>query len=250
MRRNMITFCTLVAVALFSSPFSAAENAAAAIPKGDLSTHTFDQSKIFPGTSRSYTLYVPKQYDPAKPACVHVNQDGVGFNAPAVFDRLIYEKAMPVTVGVFVTPGNAAGRNNRSYEYDAMTDDYVRFLVDELLPYIAKKHELNLSTKGNDRSIAGTSSGGICSFTAASGASRRLPPRLQQRRQFRRASRRLCLCQPRSQGRAEADSRLSAGRLQRPEIRLRRLVAGQSRDGRGVDIFRLRGRAFLGQGRS
>ena len=74
---------------------------------------------------------------------------------------------MPVTVGVFVTPGNAAGRNNRSYEYDAMTDDYVRFLVDELLPYIAKTHKLNLLTKGNDRSIAGTSSGGICSFTAA-----------------------------------------------------------------------------------
>ena len=36
---------------------------------------------------------------------------------------------MPVTVGVFVTPGDAAGRDNRSFEYDAMTDDYVRFLA-------------------------------------------------------------------------------------------------------------------------
>ena len=117
--------------------------------------------------SGNYTLYVPKQYDPAKPACVYVGQDGVGFNAPAVFDQLIHEKAMPVTVGVFVTPGNAAGRGNRSFEYDAMTDDYVRFLADELLPYIAKTHKLNLSTDGNDRAIAGTSSGGICAFTAA-----------------------------------------------------------------------------------
>jgi sugar lactone lactonase YvrE len=96
-----------------------------------------------------------------------VGQDGAGFNAPAVFDRLIHEKAMPVTVGVFVTPGNASGRANRSFEYDALTDDYVRFLTDELLPYVAKTHELNLSTDGNDRAIAGTSSGGICAFTAA-----------------------------------------------------------------------------------
>jgi sugar lactone lactonase YvrE/enterochelin esterase-like enzyme len=167
MKRTLIFFCALVAVTLFSSGFAAAEDASAAVPKGDLSSHSFDQSKIFPGTSRSYTLYVPKQYDPAKPACVHVNQDGVGFNAPAVFDRLIQEKAMPVTVGVFVTPGNASGRGNRSFEYDAMTDDYVRFLTDELLPHIAKTHKLNLSTDGNDRSIAGTSSGGICAFTAA-----------------------------------------------------------------------------------
>ena len=74
---------------------------------------------------------------------------------------------MPVTVGLFVTPGNAAGRNNRSFEYDAMTDDSVRFLSDELLPYVAKTHKLKLSTDGNDRAIAGISSGGICAFTAA-----------------------------------------------------------------------------------
>jgi gluconolactonase len=164
----MITVRTLVAVTLFTSGcVRAADDVSAAVPKGDLSSYTFNQSKIFPGTSRSYTLYVPKQYDAARPACVYVNQDGVGFNAPAVFDQLIYEKAMPVTVGVFVTPGNAAGRGNRSFEYDALTDDYVRFLADELLPYIAKTHKLNLSTAGNDRAIAGTSSGGICAFTAA-----------------------------------------------------------------------------------
>ena len=60
-----------------------------------------------------------------------------------------------------------AGRGNRSFEYNAMTDDYVRFLIDELLPYIARTHKLNLSTDGNDRSIAGTSSGGNLRFTAA-----------------------------------------------------------------------------------
>ncbi len=167
MRRNLVSSCTLAAVALFSLRLAAADNAAAAVPKGDVSWHEFNGSKIFPGTGRGYGLYVPKQYDPAKPACVYVSEDGDPYNAPAVFDQLIQEKAMPVTVGVFVTPGNTAGRDNRSFEYDSMSDDYVRFLCDELLPYVAKTHRLNLSTDGNDRAIAGISSGGICSFTAA-----------------------------------------------------------------------------------
>jgi sugar lactone lactonase YvrE/enterochelin esterase-like enzyme len=167
MKRNLSSLCTLVAMALLSAGFAAAQNASAPVPKGTLSSHEFTTSRIFPGTRRGYTLYVPKQYDPAKPACVYVSQDGVCYNAPAVFDQLIHEKAMPVTVGVFVTPGDTAGRNNRSFEYDSMTDDYVRFLSEELLPYVAKEHKLNLSTDGNDRAIAGSSSGGICAFTAA-----------------------------------------------------------------------------------
>ncbi|HEX8914976.1 MAG TPA: SMP-30/gluconolactonase/LRE family protein, partial [Humisphaera sp.] len=91
---------------------------------------------------------------------------------------------MPVTVGVFVNPGvipplptaakgkNAKGeevaplpRFNRSYEYDAPTDLYARFLVDELLPEATKG--LNVVKDGNGRAICGASSGGIASFVAA-----------------------------------------------------------------------------------
>ena len=151
-----------------------AATAFADTPKGTVSKYTFDQSKIFPGTTRDYWIYVPAQYDPAKPACVHVNQDGVQFKAPEVFDQLIAAKEMPVTIGVFVMHGkvnalttNALARFNRSYEYDAVNDNYARFLLEELLPHIVREHKLNLSTNGNDRSIAGSSSGAICAFTAA-----------------------------------------------------------------------------------
>ena len=51
-------------------------------PKGELRKFSFDQSKIFPGTARDYWIYLPKQYDPAKPACLYVNQDGVQYHAP------------------------------------------------------------------------------------------------------------------------------------------------------------------------
>ena len=50
-------------------------------PRGEVQKYSFDHSRIFPGTVRDYWVYVPKQYDPAKPACVYVGQDGVGFGA-------------------------------------------------------------------------------------------------------------------------------------------------------------------------
>src|SRR5438874_8452393 len=99
-------------------------------PKGEVLKFSFNQSKIFPGTVRDYWVYVPKQYDPSKPACVYVNQDGIQYKAPEVFDELIAKGEMPVTIGVFVTPGRvkapsdkALDRLNRSYEYDGLGDN-------------------------------------------------------------------------------------------------------------------------------
>jgi sugar lactone lactonase YvrE/enterochelin esterase-like enzyme len=167
----------LVALAFSASGLLAAH--AEEIPKGEVTKYTFDQSKIFPGTVRDYWIYVPKQYDPAKPACVHINQDGVKFNAPAVFDELIHKQEIPVLIGVFVMHGRvkatsdeALDRFNRSYEYDGLGDNYARFLLEELLPEVEKKttadgRPVRLSKSGNDRSIGGSSSGAICAFTAA-----------------------------------------------------------------------------------
>src|SRR5438309_2059341 len=80
-------------------------------PKGEVAKYTFENSKVFPGTVRDYWVYVPKQYDLEKPACLYVNQDGVQYNAPAVFDALIDKKEMPVTIGVFVMHGRVKARD-------------------------------------------------------------------------------------------------------------------------------------------
>src|SRR5262249_60475392 len=69
------------------------------VPKGDTLKFTFDKSKIFPGTTREYWVYVPAQYQPEKPACVYVQQDGVRYEAQTVFDNLIHRKEMPITIG-------------------------------------------------------------------------------------------------------------------------------------------------------
>ena len=172
MKRHALVLSAVLFGAL--AVFAAETPAKAKVPKGTVTKYTFEDSAIFPGTTREYSVYVPAQYDGTKPACVHVNQDGVQFNLPAVMDQLIAKHEMPVTVGVFVTPGrvkalstNALDRFNRSVEYDGMGDAYARFLLDELLPHIVKEQKLNLSTNGNDRSIGGASSGAICAFTAA-----------------------------------------------------------------------------------
>src|SRR5436853_3953621 len=77
----------------------------AGVPKGEVLKFTFDKSKIFPGTTRDYWVYVPAEYKAGKAACVYVQQDGIRFEAPTVLDNLIYKKEMPVTIAVFVAPG-------------------------------------------------------------------------------------------------------------------------------------------------
>ena len=144
------------------------------IPAGTVKEITFPDSAIFPGVTRRGAVFVPAQYDPAKPACVYVRQDGFDAGEIPLLESLIAAKEMPVTIGVYVGSGNlhapmadTAARRNRCLEYDALGDDYVRLLTEEILPFVARTFNLNLSTSGNDRCIAGGSSGGICAFNAA-----------------------------------------------------------------------------------
>jgi sugar lactone lactonase YvrE/enterochelin esterase-like enzyme len=145
-----------------------------AILPGRIETFTFNTSRIFPGTVREVTVFIPAQYDGSKPACVYVKTDGYNPREKTMMEQLIATKEMPVTIGVFVRPGSLPApmkatqdRRNRCFEYDGITDDNVRFLVGELLPAVAKEFDLKLSTDGNDRCISGGSSGGIAAFTAA-----------------------------------------------------------------------------------
>ncbi len=150
----------------------------AGVPKGEV-THYNWTSKIFPGSQYDYWVYVPKEYDASKPACVMVYLDGGGFadpnggfRGPTVMDNLIFRKEMPVTIGIMINPGvapavgkNSLPRYDRSYEYDAPTDQYARFLLEEIMPEVGKKYSLTKDPNG--RGLCGASSGGICAFAAA-----------------------------------------------------------------------------------
>ena len=149
------------------------------VPQGKVTSGQFTESKIYPGTKRDYSVYVPAQYKAEEPAALMVFMDGSGyantkggFRVPVVFDNLIHQKLMPVTIAVFVNPGTvaatvpgAADRSNRSFEYDSVGDTYAKFLVDEFIPVALKG--LNVSKDPAKRGVCGISSSGICAFTVA-----------------------------------------------------------------------------------
>lgn len=150
----------------------------AGVPEGKV-TQARWTSKTFAGTERDYWVYVPQQYDAAKPACVMVFQDGGNyvdtkkdFRVPVVFDNLIHKGEMPVTVGIFINPGvipagleGSQPRQNRSFEYDSLGGKYADFLANEILPEVGKT--VKLTSKPEERAICGISSGGICAWTVA-----------------------------------------------------------------------------------
>jgi enterochelin esterase family protein len=138
------------------------------VPKGAVKQMPPWESKIFAGTKRDWWVYVPAQYTPENPAAVMVFQDGASPKdfVPTVFDNLIAKHDMPVTVGIFIQPGVLGdGRANRSFEYDTLSDQYARFLLEEILPEVEKT--VKLRHDAASRAISGSSSGGICAFTVA-----------------------------------------------------------------------------------
>lgn len=158
------------------------------VPQGKLTQHEFSDSKVFPGTMRRYSVYVPAQYDGKTPAALMVFQDGHAYEGDkgdyrvsTVFDNLIHKKEMPVTIAVLIDPGHKFGPGqkaelpptrgwnpspaNRSFEYDSVSDDYARFLIEDILPVVSK--EYRLTDNPELRAICGMSSGGICAFGVA-----------------------------------------------------------------------------------
>jgi enterochelin esterase family protein len=151
------------------------------VPAGKV-TEMVWESQIFPDTKRRISVYIPAQYDGSKPAAVLVFQDGHAyvdpkgqFRATTVMDNLIHRGEMPVTVGIFIDPGHKGPLpekrgwqptpRNRSFEYDTLSDQYARFLLEEILPEVGK--QAKLTTNPDGRAICGISSGGICAFTVA-----------------------------------------------------------------------------------
>ena len=150
----------------------------AGVPRGEITQHRWDQSRVYRNTERDWWIYVPAQYDGQTPAALMVFQDGANYlneegpiRVPVVFDNLIHAGEMPVTIGVFINPGHFRGDNpqgparNRSTEYDSMTDQYSRFLLEEIIPEVRKTYRITDDPEG--WAIGGISSGGICAFTVA-----------------------------------------------------------------------------------
>ena len=154
------------------------------VPKGRFSGPKILPSTVFPGTQHTYNVYVPAQYDPARPVAVMIFNDGQAMmaepgdvQAQNVLDNLIYRREIPVMLGVFINPGRRPDQpepnphdwgdhtTNRADEYNPPTDKYARVIVDELMP--ALKKDYNISPDPDLHGIMGSSSGGCAAFGVA-----------------------------------------------------------------------------------
>ena len=175
----LLLLSTLASAQEESYPVPPEAEKQAGVPEGKIEGPFTLASQIYPGTERKYWIYVPAQYDPQKPACSLIVQDGLNrakeWRLPQILDNLIHTKEVPTILGIFVDPGVVPATNlgnektqprfNRSFEYDSLGDRYARFLIGELLPEVGKSY--NLSVEANDLALAGASSGAICAFNAA-----------------------------------------------------------------------------------
>lgn len=166
------------------------------VPQGKLSDKMVLTSKLYDGMQSDFWVYTPAQYDPKTPAALMVwddgqqfiNRDSTSIRLLEVIDNLTYEKKLPVIVYVFTMPGIAtmaegtpfyqavqrtakadtqAARTAalRGVEYETLSDQYARFLRDELLSEVESKY--NIRKDSYSRAIAGLSSGAQGAFTAA-----------------------------------------------------------------------------------
>ena len=138
--------------------------------------------EAYPGLNKmlsyEYWIYVPAQYQAGCPAALMVFQDGIHFvgtddakiNAPTVMDNLIASGDMPVTIGLFINPGepgnghyDGSEQPNRSQQYDTNSPVYSTFLIDEFIPAIVTK-DYAIVTDPDGWSTSGHSSGGIAAF--------------------------------------------------------------------------------------
>ena len=132
---------------------------------------------VYPRTTRDWAVYIPHQatIPGATPAALMVCLDGAGFlsgegayRTPTVADNLIHAKKIPPTVIVFVNPGkNPNYAEQRSLEYDTVSDANVSFISSELLPLVAARHSVTITADPALRVAAGGSSGGIGAFCMA-----------------------------------------------------------------------------------
>lgn len=151
------------------------------VPKGQLIAGSM-VSSLYPGSTHLYQIYVPAQYD-GTPVPYMVFLDGITqylspmVNANLVLDNLIAAGRIPAMIGIFVEPGDRGDGmpvyggafvepgSNRGREYDSTDDLFSRFLLEELIPLVAKDYAL--SEKPEDHALCGASSAAQAAFNAA-----------------------------------------------------------------------------------
>lgn len=145
------------------------------VPAGETFEFVWEDSTVYPGTTRRFWVHLPAGHDPTAPAPLMIINDGWWYLDPdgdvrggIVLDNLIHQGDIPAAIGLFVDPGvfpAEAKLQNRNAEYDADDGRYVQFLLTEIIPQVSKRYAI--TDDASSWGICGGSSGGVAAFTAA-----------------------------------------------------------------------------------
>ncbi|HEX4029650.1 MAG TPA: alpha/beta hydrolase-fold protein [Terracidiphilus sp.] len=179
MRRILILLLVLAAAACHAEDYTLGPDSQphAGVPKGTVTQFILPPGRYYPGTPHKCAVYVPAQYDAARPTPFMIFLDGSqalgnGVRAPIVLDNLIAGHDLPPMIAIFIDPGvlpavsqDDQNRYNRIFEYDSLSDRFAEFLVHELIPEVGRHY--NLSKNPDDRGLSGVSTGAVGAFMAA-----------------------------------------------------------------------------------
>ena len=157
-------------------------------PTGTLTEHTnWAHSNVYPATMRDFDVYLPPNAQPGEEMGLIFIADGkaawqFATQITTVLDNLIHAKRIPrvalVLAGIGWEPNTGAvamrqkemfpmsmsGYLQRYRELDVCSTEYGALIIDEMLPWIEKHHNVVFSKDPSLRCMAGQSSGGLCAF--------------------------------------------------------------------------------------
>ncbi|MCC7539444.1 MAG: hypothetical protein IT379_24680 [Deltaproteobacteria bacterium] len=136
------------------------------IPSNEATHFTTDVETGEPFT-RVVNVWIPEQHVSGETVPFIVLQDGSDYVYDLVpaLQALIHQGRIPVLVAIAVdaAPGGAVGQRN--LEYDTLSEEYVSFVEDDVLPRVRERYSLELTSDPEGRAAMGGSSGGAAAFT-------------------------------------------------------------------------------------
>ena len=130
---------------------------------------TYKSEKLRAGTSYPWFLWIPENAE--VPLAVFVSHDGLNEPQALAMAELAETGEAPRCAVIGISPGTAEPslsggfpRNMRFSDYDVFDSGYMDFVVDEFIPFLREKFDLNLSDDPDLHMVTGGSSGGISSW--------------------------------------------------------------------------------------
>jgi len=136
--------------------------------------HKYIARKYRQGTEYTYDVYISRYYKKEVPAALLVQLDLFNKEQTAAMEELVQKGLAPPFVAIGVYPGilkstiaGGSDRYQRVVDYDHVGNEFLNFLVEELIPEAEKVANFSISDNPDMHMISGGSSSGYASFNAA-----------------------------------------------------------------------------------